>query len=146
MDPVPQRTRAPKYSPHPHVARLRSSGWTIHGLACHVGASPRAVARWSSGYTRPLPVYEAALESLLGASPPKVVRLREGLEGGPVWLVEVRITQRHVRLVVAQTAEEAQRIAFEKGWDASTVDETESIELLDAPLLRDDFEDEEESP
>lgn len=145
MEPAQTRINAPKHTPHPHVARLRATGWTTSEIAAYVGASLRAVARWAAGDTRPLPIYEAALEDLLGASPARVVRLREGLDGGPVWLVEVRVTQRHVRLVVAQSADEAQRIAFEQGWNTDTLDETESIELLDAPLLRDDF-DGEESP
>lgn len=145
MEPAQTRINAPKHTPHPHVARLRATGWTTSEIAAYVGASLRAVARWAAGDTRPLPIYEAALEDLLGASPARVVRLREGLDGGPVWLVEVRVTQRHVRLVVAQSADEAQRIAFEQGWNTDTLDETESIELLDEPLLRDDF-DGEESP
>ena len=145
MEPAQTRINAPKHTPHPHVARLRATGWTTSEIAAYVGASLRAVARWAAGDTRPLPIYEAALEDLLGASPARVVRLREGLDGGPVWLVEVRVTQRHVRLVVAQSADEAQRIAFEQGWTTDTLDETESIELLDEPLLRDDF-DRKESP
>ena len=145
MEPAQTRINAPKHTPHPHVARLRATGWTTAEIAAYVGASLRAVARWAAGDTRPLPIYEAALEDLLGASPARVVRLREGLDGGPVWLVEVRVTQRHVRLVVAQSADEARRIAFEQGWNTDTLDETESIELLDEPLLRDDF-DGEESP
>ena len=145
MEPAQTRINAPKHTPHPHVARLRATGWTTSEIAAYVGASLRAVARWAAGDTRPLPIYEAALEDLLGASPARVVRLREGLDGGPVWLVVVRVTQRHVRLVVAQSADEAQRIAFEQGWNTDTLDETESIELLDEPLLRDDF-DGEESP
>jgi len=147
MEPAQTRLNAPKHTPHPHVARLRATGWTTSEIAAYVGASLRAVARWTAGDTRPLPIYEAALEDLLGASPAKVVRLREALfpPGSPVWLVEVRITQRHARLVLAESADEAKAVAFARGWGAETLDETESVELLDEPLLRDDF-DGEESP
>lgn len=78
------RRHPPKHAPHPHIVRLRAAGWLPHQIAAYVGASHRAVSRWAAGDTRPLPVYEEALESLLGTSPAKFVRLHETPEGEPV--------------------------------------------------------------
>lgn len=126
------RRHPPKHAPHPHIVRLRAAGWLPHQIAVHVGASHRAVCRWAAGDTRPLPVYEEALEALLGASPPKVVRLSPpSPEKDPLWRVRARVTQQHVRIVSAAGAAEAAERAMSEGWCDQTRDTTEGAVVFD---------------
>lgn len=60
----PRRTRPPQHPPHPAVAQLRASGWTLEGIARNIGSSVREVSRWAAGDTRPLGVYERELTRL----------------------------------------------------------------------------------
>lgn len=48
----------------PEIARLRAGGWTMEAVAQAIGASVRQVYRWSSGDSRPLPIYRRALAAL----------------------------------------------------------------------------------
>lgn len=64
----PRRVRPPSHEPHPAVAQLRASGWTLDAIARHIGSSMREVSRWAAGDTRPLPVYERELGKLLSSS------------------------------------------------------------------------------
>lgn len=64
------RKRPPPFAPDAHVLRLRAAGWTLERIAEGAQASVRQVYRWSSGDSRPMPIY-AALLARLSASLPK---------------------------------------------------------------------------
>lgn len=61
---------APPYAGNEHILALRAAGWSIHQIADSLGASARTVARWSAGYTRPLPTFERELAKLIAAKSP----------------------------------------------------------------------------
>lgn len=59
-----RNVRPPPYAPHEGVSKLRQLGWSMSQIAASLGASTRTVARWSAGYTRPLPAFDREIEKL----------------------------------------------------------------------------------
>lgn len=62
---MPRKVHPPPYAPHEGVSKLRHLGWSMSQIAASLGASTRTVARWSAGYTRPLPTFDREIQKLV---------------------------------------------------------------------------------